>query len=370
MVRPKVDELKANAFALSKILGTYKVKLSSQQCLDVLSKLTWNAPYEAVLAQELGATRNGSDDRPSHIGRCFDVARAFCRILESLDREGVNGAAWNGHKVPKGLHWDGRAYLKAAGAAALNFSMTMRSFIEQDLGPRGIGKDLRFRVEHCEPIVSQSLATLRVQSLGGDTADARPRFAGIDWKVPNERLLFGAEGRVVLALLDADPGLSVGPYRLVPRLDLSYEVCGQGALALFGKILRSSEIEDVWKMVPMEISTRILLTTDRGQESLDDEWLTESPDAKQRLLEFCLRASKLNDEETRDWPPYLTLTRRLDATNSEADLRVAFASLCAHVASMRGDSGGWNEILKDRDPAEILKALRSGKVIGQTNGEL
>jgi hypothetical protein len=39
MVRPSVEQLKADAFKLSKILASYKVKLSSQQCLDALAQL-------------------------------------------------------------------------------------------------------------------------------------------------------------------------------------------------------------------------------------------------------------------------------------------------------------------------------------------
>lgn len=44
MAQPTIEELKAGAFALSKILSTHHVKLSSQQCLDVLTRLTSTFP--------------------------------------------------------------------------------------------------------------------------------------------------------------------------------------------------------------------------------------------------------------------------------------------------------------------------------------
>lgn len=51
----------------------------------------------------------------------LECANAFCNLVGKLDREGVNQAAWNGHKVPDGLHWDGKTYLRAAGVVAERF---------------------------------------------------------------------------------------------------------------------------------------------------------------------------------------------------------------------------------------------------------
>lgn len=100
----------------------------------------------------------------------------------------------------------------------------------------------------------------------------------------------------------------------------------------------------------MQVETRILLTSDSGQDPIDEDFSTKSRGAKDRVIRFCERASKLGDEETRDWPPYLRLTKRLDDTSEESDLRLAFSSLCMHVSTIRGDSGGWYEILKKARP--------------------
>lgn len=354
MVHPTVEQLKSDAFTLSKILATYKVKLSSQQCLDVLSRLRWNRPYEAVLAAVLAAmpastngARNSAGSERQTLREWLACAASFCDLVKTLDREGVNGAAYVGHKIPDGLHWDGATYLRAAGVAAERFSRTADAFIQEHAS--GPFQGLTFSVAAGDAIAWTQLATLRIQSLAkvGAKQPTRAQFIPIDMKQRrSEPLLFGAEARIELITLMPDYGDSSEPYQLVPRVELTYEVAGQQALKVFASVLQESVVQDIWAAAGgFDVETRILLTRNNTQDSLDEDWATDGdPDGK-RLLKFCRKAARLSHEETCDWPPYFRLSRRLDATSTEEDLERYFMAICAHTVCIDGESGGWDEIL-------------------------
>lgn len=74
--------LKANAFTLSKILKRHHAKLSSQQCLDVLSRLVANKPFEALLASKTSrhVEPDGAQEM-TDISTLKAKAAAFSRIL-------------------------------------------------------------------------------------------------------------------------------------------------------------------------------------------------------------------------------------------------------------------------------------------------
>ena len=346
MVRSSVDQLKEDAFKLSKILATYKVKLSSQQCLDVLSRLRCNVPYEALLSK---APTSAAGERFTHdadgqaLHEWLKCATSFREMFKTLSKDGVDWADW-GHEAPDGSKWDGQNYLRACGVAADRFSRIAESFIHgfdsfpfQGLTFTALASDLNY---------DGALATLRIQSLGLEERDHATgvRFVPIDLKQRYcGSLLFGAESRVVLRPALPLPGLEAHPYQ--PSVDLTYEVAGQNALKVFATVLQKSGIQSVWASAgKFEVETRILLTDDNGQDSIDEDWTTDNDPDGTRLRSFCLRACKLSDEETCDWPPYLRLSRRFDSTNTQEDLELFFLAICAHASCLVGPSGGWDDV--------------------------
>lgn len=224
--------------------------------------------------------------------------------------------------------------------------------------PAGLVEKLRFTVQASEPVVEGKLATLRIQYL--DAKHARPGlFEDIQWQSRSEPLLFGAEARIeLITRLDLERYRQDEPLVLVPGVRLSYEVCSQASLAFFARILRETAISELWPLMDaVRIETSILLTRDDDQESIEEEWGASEPGSVERLADFCERASQLSDEETCDWPPYCRLTRALDRSCSDDDLRDALASLCVLAISMVGPSGGWHEILNSLPRS--LKPVRS-----------
>ena len=370
MVRNPVEQLKADAFTLSKILATCKVKLSSQQCLDVLAKLHWNVPYEAVLAQ--APERKGTDEPTPRTGELNTLeewlacATSFCDLVKTLDREGVNQAAWNGHEVPDGLHWDGRTYLRAAGVAADCFSRAGEQFVRSDLVGRQC-RGLKLSVESGEPVVEGQLAVMRIQSTRGAASTKRAQFVGIGKsQLMSEPILFGAEGRICLTTHIPDHNEN-GPHQMVPGLRLTYEVVSQLDLKAFASLLEMGALQKIWALAPFDVETSILITRDSRQDSIEEKWKTADDPAGKRLMAFCATASKMSGEETCDWPPYLRLTASLDAKSTQDDLDMFFSALCAHALCLGGDSGGWHEIIenfKQADP-QGYDEMRNRKAVGK-----
>lgn len=348
MVTPNVDQLKSDAFKLSRILAAYKVKLSSQQALDALSRLYWNVPYEALrtTTESPGAMpSSGSPPAGNTLSDWLSVGTAFCDVLRTLDSEAVNQAAWNGHEVPStGLHRDAERYLRAAGVATDRFSRTARDFVRSHPQMR----DLTCIVEAGNPIVSGVLAVLRIQ-FHEPGAAAAPGFVGSGLLQDEcEDFLFGAEARIELVTGDSnDKPDRDRPYDLTPSVRLTYRVSGQPALKAFGSILKQHILQGVWHgFGHLNVYSRILLTKNNTQDSIEDDWLTDQdPDGK-RLLAFCYKASKLTDEETCDWPPYVELSRKLDSSNTEQELKRYSMNLSAHALCLTGGGTGWREIRK------------------------
>lgn len=349
MVRSHVDELKADAFKLTKILSTFKVKLSYQQCLEVLSRLRFNLPFEALQSKEQGSSA-GKHITNQPTGQALHewlaCATSFRDLFKTLSTDGVAWADW-GHESHDGSYWDGRTYLRACGVAAERFSHIAEMFIQsfESLS----FPELTFTVLATNLHYHGALATMRIQSLEQSHRDhsSCKRFIpiGLNQKT-SEDLLYGAESRVVLRPALQLPGIESHPYQ--PSVDLTYEVVGQNALKVFASVLQKSDIQRIWTAVgKFEVETRISLTTDNKQDVIEENWTTDADPDGQRLLAFCKLASRLSDEETCNWPPFLRLTRSLDSTNTQDDLSLSFLAICAHASCMVGDSGGWDECFKD-----------------------
>lgn len=347
MVRSTVEQLKADAFKLTKILATYKAKLSSQQCLDVLSRLRFNLPYEALvskatISKEVRGSKNGSDGQVLH--EWLACATSFRDLFKTLSEEGV---AWAecGKEAPLGSKYDGELYLRACGVAAERFSRIAEAFIQSFESFPYPG--LTFTAIASDLNVDGALATLRIQSLAhaGHGRSLIAHFVPIGMKQRiSDPLLFGAESRVVLRPALPLPGLESHPYQ--PSVDLSYEVAGQQALKVFATVLQKSGIQRIWAAVgKFDVETSISLSTDGSAEDIDEDWTTDKDPDGMRLLAFCRRASRLSDEETSDWPPFFRLTCRLDSTNTQEDLELCFLAICAHASCTIGNSGGTGEIL-------------------------
>ncbi|MDB0553455.1 hypothetical protein LBW46_20680, partial [Ralstonia solanacearum] len=314
-----------------------------------LARLTSNMPYEALLARlKPGGTDNASETLASWL----DISDAFCKLASTLDREGVNQVVYSGPKASERLHPDGAAYLLAAGDAAACFARSAMAFVmtQAHFLQKGLIEKLQFTAQPSEPVFQGKLATLRVQSLEVKHS-RRGHFEDINWKVCSEDLLFGAEARVEL-LTRWNPEqerLDKTTRAFVPGVRLSYEVCSQPALEVFAEVLRESSKSGLWTIMDsVQVETSISLTRNKAQKCIDEEWSMADANSVERLVEFCERASKLSEEETCDWPPYLRLTRDLDRIHNDEDLRDAFGIMCMLASTMRGPSGGWHEILSPR----------------------
>lgn len=350
MVQSAVEQLKSDAFKLSKILATYKVKLSSQQCLDVMSRLRWNQPYEAVLAKlphDASEARHVAERERQTLHEWLACATSFCELARTLDCEGVNWAVFDGgKKLDLGLYEDGKEYLRSAGVAAERFSRTAEVFVQSR--ESGLYQGLKFTVEASEPICETELAILRIQSFSpaGCEHFSRSRFVPLGLKQRRcDRVMFGAEARIALRTAAIpDFGDKPHPYQLRPCVELTYEVAGQAALKVFATVLQGSRVQPLWEATGgFDVETRIYLTKphDQGRDWIEGDWVTADDPDGNRLLSFCLAASRLSDEETQDWPPYMRLGITLDSRNTQEDLERYFAALCAHTLCFRGDSGGW-----------------------------
>lgn len=379
MVRPTVDQLKAHAFKLAKILTTYKVKLSSQQCLDVLARLHWDQPYEAVLARSdvnEGLDQGFAEDKElDSLAQWLGCAGSFCDLVQTLDQEGVNQAAWTGHKVPgNGLHWDGKKYLRAAGVTADSFSRIAEAYVRSQRSTVH-ARALTFSVEAAEPIVDGQLAILRIQRLPNVKEKEPAHFKGLDLRQEHGGdFLYGSEARLCLTTDRLETEVDgAASHMLAPGVLLTYRVSGQDALGAFATVLEWGSLQEIWKAHgPFEVETRILLTRDNSQDSIENDWSTEDDPDGSRLMKFCKEASDLSEEETCDWPPYLEIFVHLDGTCTEADLQRAFVALCAHAHCIEGGGMGWPEMMenfKNSHPKaydEML--LREAVIQGQRRG--
>lgn len=286
----------------------------------------------------------------------LDCATSFCELLKTLDREGVNGAAWMGQELPDGLNSAGETYLRAAGAATERFSRVAEEFVRGMEPTMYLG--LMFSVEAGEPIRECELATLRIQSLRntGRKQATRAHFVpiGLEQRY-SESLLFGAEARVALLTHPSDVRETSGPYQLIPAVRLTYEVTGQQALKVFASVLQDSAIQSIWRAVGgFDVETSIQLSKEDSLDSIEEEWTTNDDPDGQRLLKFCLKASRLSDQDTPDWPPYLRLTCMLDSSNTQRDFGRYFAAICAHTTCIVGPSGGWTELLGDAETKGLI----------------
>ena len=350
MVRSTVDQLKADAFKLAKILATFKVKLSSQQCLDVLSRLRWNQPYEAI--RVLPSVPIDSDSQVAlpasqPLKEWLACGQEFCDLVKTLDRNGVMEAAWPSQNMPNGVHWDGVTYLRAAGVTAERFSRIAETYAlscESQLM-----RSLKFRVEAGEPVVRSEIATLRIQLREDAGQRKQPKTIFVPVSLRQRRcepLLFGSEARVTLTTNhEYDKTI---PYQMEPAIRLTYEVAGQSALRVFAQILKEHLVQPLWQAAGgFDVETSILLTKNNVQESIEEEWKTADDPDGQRLRKFCLKASRLSPDVTSDWPPYLRLTRLMGTSDTEEDFDRYFAAVSAHTLCIEGGSGGWHEVLEE-----------------------
>lgn len=285
------------------------------------------------------------EHRSQPLHEWLECATSFCKLVKSLDPEGVRGAACSGHNLPDGLHWDGETFLRAAGVATERFSRTAERFL------RGIETSpfhvLTFSVEAGDPFMDSEVAILRIQRLAnaGREQPTRAPFVPIGLRQRlSEPLLFGAEARIALLtpILDFE--------EMTPGVRFTYEVTGQHCLKVFASVLQKSAVQILWAAVGgFDVATSISLTKDDSHDSIDEEWTTSNdPDGK-RLLKFCRKASRLSFEATSDWPPYLRLSCTLGSTNTQWDAERYFAAICAHTIGIVGPSGGSFECIEDAE---------------------
>jgi hypothetical protein len=276
MARYDLNTLKAKAFTLSKLLATHRVKVSSQQCLDVLSRLEFNRPYEALAAEAGG----GGERRAAEAASDDDLPVAFWLLcgarfgvqLAGLNRAAVDAIAWPRESpLPNDLRHDANTYLRAVGAVSGAFSLVAERLVKRLPNEPHFG-DLKFSVEPGNPVVDGTVAVMRVKHVKGKGRS----FEAVSCDQQSEPLLFGAEARVALVDNDVGPPANApAPYTFRPALALTFEVVGQSALKAYARILTELKLQDVWSAAPMmKVQTRILLTSDDGQESLEDEWTT------------------------------------------------------------------------------------------------
>lgn len=280
----------------------------------------------------------------------LDCATSFCELVKTLNPEGVSGTAGWVDKLPDGLHPDGETFLRAAGVATERFSRIAEAYVRDlETSPFRV---LTFSVEAGDVHMDSEVALLRIQNLPNSERDqpTRVTFVPIGLKQRmGEPLLFGAEARIALFTPILDSG------DIKPGVRLTYEVSGQQALKVFASVLQRAEVQPIWKAVGgFDVETSIDLTKDDTTDSIQEEWSTSNDPAGNRLLKFCRKASRLSGEETRHWPPYLRLTCLLNATNTDDDLELYFAAICAHTMGMKGPSGGWAERLETPEARALL----------------
>lgn len=272
----------------------------------------------------------------------LDCADSFCELVSTLDPEAVRGASGWGHELPNGLLSDGDTFLRAAGVTTERFSRVAEAYVlDIETEPFQV---LTFSVEAGDTFMDSLVALLRIQRIpsAGREPQAKLQFVpiGLNQRM-SEPLLFGAEARIelftpILEFADMKPGVR-----------LTYEVTRQKALKAFATVLQQSRVQKLWEVVGgFDVETYILLTKNDAQDSIEDSWKTSDDPDGQRLLKFCRKASRLSDDETRDWPPYLRLTCLLDAASAEEDFERYFAAICALTTCIVGPSGGWAEILE------------------------
>lgn len=350
-----LNGLKAAAFRLSKFLAARGIKLSSQQCLDALAHAHLNQPYEAALATQ-GRRKRERVDEDDTLSRWLDSAAAFCKVVSVLDEEAMNTGAWPGHHHKgREIQPDGRAFLRAAGAAAAAFEAGARAYVER-IATTKLFSDFVFQVETGEPAYDSVLAMLRV--LHRPTPPAN-RFVPLDFRRFSERLQFGAEARIeMLALMDpAKPD----PRKLSPQVRVSFVVTGKAALSWFADMLEDSGLTTtVWPSAPLTVQTSLSLMKGNAEDLLEDEWSTDADPTGARLIAFCRDACARSDEETENREPMFEMTRNLDHDSSESELYNAFAAVCAHALFMPGKSGGWSEIMATPEAQAVLAQVRQG----------
>lgn len=348
-----LDGLKAAAFRLSKFLAARGIKFSSQQCLDALAHVHLNQPYEAALAAR-GQPQRGrvGSEQANTLSQWMGSAAAFCKVVSDLDEKAMNTGAWPGHHH-KGqeIQPDGRAYLRAAGAAAAAFEATARAFVAR-VATAKLYSDFIFQLETGEAVYDSVLATLRVLHRSPPPAD---RFVPLDYRRFSEPLQYGAEARIEL-IASMDPA-ELDPKRLHPQVRVSFAVAGKASLRWFADMLEGSGlITTVWPVAPLTVHTSLSLTKDNGEDVREQEWSTDEDPAGARLLAFCRDACSRSDEETENSEPTFEMIRNFDRSGSESELENAFAAVCSHALFMPGRSGGWTEILATPEAQAVLAA--------------
>ena len=263
----------------------------------------------------------------------LDCGISFRELVRTLDPEQVSGAAWMSSEPPNGLFPDGETFLRATGAATERFSRIAEALVRSIKSP-GFHV-LTFSVEAGDVVRDSEVAVLRIHRLGpaGRKPPTRAAFVPVGLDQPIcQPCQFGAEGRIALVtpILDFK--------EMMPSVRFTYEVSGQQALKVFASILQTGSVPRLWAIVGgLQVETSILLTKDDdGQESIEEEWGSSDDPDGHRLLSFCRKVSRLSDEETRDWPPYLRLERTLDSRNTESDFDRYFGAICAHAICLEG----------------------------------
>lgn len=341
MVVSRPSDLKAKAFTLKKLLSGYKVKLSHQQCLEVVSRLETSLPYDALLASPNAGPPERRVAVP-FLRHWFRISQDFCDFVSTLDPTHLTGAWYPGDSSKEGLQYDGKTFLLAQGAAVSAFAESVATMLHSAplAQEHSLLEGLTFSVEHGDVTPSGIIAVLRIKN---DVAGPTPLSCTLSWKDAEAPLLYGAEARAFITATE-DPSNrrhEGGRYHLNPGVHFTYDVCSRPTLRTFRQVLRSPGFERFWAQCPaMDVETYI----EQGTEEIEERFSTRDPGAAERLAQFCDRAGKSRRIEEENWPPYLRLVRFLDSSNVDDDLLEAFRVFCIHASTLRGESGAWAEI--------------------------
>ncbi len=174
MVRSPIDQLKADAFVLSKLLAERHVKLSSQQCLDVLARLRTSKPYEALAAQGLsdapGKPGKGPEGSVIPLFDWLTCGTELKSLLATLNRTEIRKASMLTMGSVDGVQADKkRRYIRASAVALEMFTRSAEAFVRQQFDAFWcVGLD--FKVETLDPIGQGGIGKIIISP----TAGSRP----------------------------------------------------------------------------------------------------------------------------------------------------------------------------------------------------
>ncbi len=354
MVRSPIDQLKADAFVLSKLLAERKVKLSSQQCLDVLARLRENKPYEALAshgqADPTGRRVEEKDGSQPTLFEWMMCGVELTSLLQALSRSEIRKASMLTMGSVEGvLTCDTRSYMRASAVASEMFSRTAEAFVRPQLeAPWCRGLD--FKVEPLDPVFEGGIGKIIITPIEGRrSTTSRGSFNGLrldkqrdPWV--HERPL-AAEIAFMLyptaaAYAEADHDVcdeqgegesgELG-LELEPGVRASFSVVGESMVGGVAAALADGTMQQVWRE---HGSFEVLLS---GDKSLDEDNVrafgTETDANGEKLASWCDfvvtgRQGRDAKELRKKQELRLSLVKVLEPSDSQRELERVLVALC------------------------------------------